>query len=215
MPRPVSESQPSEISQGDDDRHQRDHLLQDAEEPAERHEEEGHHQQQDVFSPTEAWHDPCDDIPQDTAAVHDGKGDPDQHDEDDDADDRGAARGGEDLEGGREPAPDGIIGALQGKGFGIDHLATLDLHPGVLPGRDQPGQDSGGQHQDEDDRQGLDECLGADLRARFFFHGGGLLRWQGCNSLDFSTTLLLGLYFECERAACRRRPPAGQRSGYC
>ncbi len=131
------------VSQCDHDRHERDDFLEDAEEDAQRHEEESDDEQQGVLAPAEFLDDLEKDVFENAAFVHHAEGRPDQQDEDDDANDGHVIFGGEDLKRRGEPAPEGIIGPLSvHEGVSVNRLAPVHLDACVTSRRDDAGQDA-------------------------------------------------------------------------
>lgn len=138
------------VGQGQHHRDEGQDLLEDAEEGPHQHEEEGDDEQKDVLPPPEGPHDTGDGRVEDAAPIKHGEGDPHQEDEDDDRDDRDPIGAPQDLDRGREPAPDGVVQPLHVlERLRGDELPPLPDRPRVAARPDDPRQDPGHDHQNQ------------------------------------------------------------------
>ena len=169
------------VGQRDHDRHQQHHFLEGAQRRAQEHEGERDRQQQGVFAFLEAAHDAPDESADGAGLIQHGEGAAREEQHHDDDDDRQPAFAAQHFERRDEPAPDGIIRPFDElEGGRVDGLAPVHFDAGVLPRRDDQGQNPGDHHQDKQNHQRLDEGSLADLGTGFLVHCGllGIMFYQ-------------------------------------
>ncbi len=108
---------------------------------------------------------------EDAALIQHGEGPADQQDEHDNGDDHHGIGSPEHFDGGCEPAPNGVINTRGDLiGIRVDHRTAVQQAALKTAGGQHAREQTGYQHQQQDDQGGLEEGFLADLCTGFFVH---------------------------------------------